>query len=237
MARRPRDPLPQDRRPRGAALGGGRGRRARPRPGPHPPHRRRPQLHRHLSPHRPLSGCRCRAGIGIEAAGVVEAVGAGVTDLKPGDRVAYAGGPLGAYAEARAHPGRPAHRRCRTASTTDQAAAMMLQGLTAQYLLRRTYRVQGRRHHPGPRRGRRRRPHPLPVGQASRRHRHRHGRHRRQGQARQGAWLRPSDRLPREDFVARVQEITGGSGVPVVYDSASARTPSWSRSTACGRSA
>ncbi|MGV0952264.1 MAG: quinone oxidoreductase family protein, partial [Azonexus sp.] len=81
------------------------------------------------------------AGIGLEGAGVVEAVGAGVTEVKVGDRVAYAGGPVGAYAEVR---NMPAHRLLRLpdAIAFDTAAAMMLQGLTAAYLLRRTYRVQ-----------------------------------------------------------------------------------------------
>lgn len=81
------------------------------------------------------------SGIGLEAAGVVEAVGEGVADIRPGDRVAYAGGPLGAYAEARLMP---ADRLVKLPEGIDfrQAAAMMLQGMTAQYLLRRTYRVQ-----------------------------------------------------------------------------------------------
>ncbi len=81
------------------------------------------------------------SGIGLEGAGVVEAVGAGVTEVKVGDRVAYAGGPVGAYAEVR---NIPAHRLLRLpdAIAFDTAAAMMLQGLTAAYLLRRTYRVQ-----------------------------------------------------------------------------------------------
>ena len=81
------------------------------------------------------------AGIGLEGAGVVEVVGAGVTEVKVGDRVAYAGGPVGAYAEVR---NMPAHRLLRLpdAIAFDTAAAMMLQGLTAAYLLRRTYRVQ-----------------------------------------------------------------------------------------------
>ena len=81
------------------------------------------------------------SGIGLEGAGVVEAVGRAVTDLKPGDRVAYAGGPLGAYAEAR---NIPADRLVKLPETIafKTGAAMMLQGLTAQYLLRRTYRVQ-----------------------------------------------------------------------------------------------
>ena len=81
------------------------------------------------------------SGIGLEGAGVVEAVGAGVTEVNVGDRVAYAGGPVGAYAEVR---NIPAHRLLKLpdAIAFDTAAAMMLQGLTAAYLLRRTYRVQ-----------------------------------------------------------------------------------------------
>ncbi len=81
------------------------------------------------------------SGIGLEGAGVVEAVGAGVTEVQVGDRVAYAGGPIGAYAEAR---NIPAHRLLKLpdAISFDTAAAMMLQGLTAAYLLRKTYRVQ-----------------------------------------------------------------------------------------------
>lgn len=81
------------------------------------------------------------SGIGLEGAGVVEAVGEGVTGLAPGDRVAYAGGPLGAYAEVR---NLPADRLVHLPAgvSFEQGAAMMLQGLTAQYLLRRTYRVQ-----------------------------------------------------------------------------------------------
>ena len=81
------------------------------------------------------------SGIGLEGAGVVEAVGAEVKDLKAGDRVAYAGGPVGAYAEVRLIP---ADRLVKLpeALSFEQGAAMMLQGMTAQYLLRRTYRVQ-----------------------------------------------------------------------------------------------
>ncbi|MFA7292003.1 MAG: quinone oxidoreductase [Rhodocyclaceae bacterium] len=81
------------------------------------------------------------SGIGLEGAGVVEAVGAGVDSLAPGDRVAYAGGPVGAYSEARCLP---ADRLLRLPAALDfrTGAAMMLQGLTAAYLLRRTYRVQ-----------------------------------------------------------------------------------------------
>lgn len=81
------------------------------------------------------------SGLGMEGAGVVEAVGAGVTDIEPGDRVAYAGGPLGAYSQVRCLP---AHRLLRLPDSIDfsTGAAMMLQGLTAAYLLRHTYRVQ-----------------------------------------------------------------------------------------------
>lgn len=81
------------------------------------------------------------SGLGMEGAGTVEAVGEGVGDFKVGDRVAYAGGPVGAYAEIR---NIPAHRLLHLPDSIDfeTAAAMMLQGLTAAYLLRRTYCVQ-----------------------------------------------------------------------------------------------
>jgi len=81
------------------------------------------------------------SGIGLEGAGVVEAVGSAVTDLKAGDRVAYAGGPIGAYAELR---NIPADRLVKLPDAIDfkTGAAMMLQGMTAQYLLRRTCKVE-----------------------------------------------------------------------------------------------
>jgi len=81
------------------------------------------------------------ATIGMEAAGVVEAVGEGVTHVAPGDRVAYATAPIGAYAEARTIK---ADRLVRVpeAISFEQAAAMMLQGMTACFLLTRTYKVQ-----------------------------------------------------------------------------------------------
>ncbi len=81
------------------------------------------------------------ATLGMEGAGIVDKVGEGVRDLAPGDRVAYAGPPVGAYAEERLIP---AHRLVKLPEgiSEKQAAAMMLQGMTAQYLLRRTYRVQ-----------------------------------------------------------------------------------------------
>jgi NADPH2:quinone reductase len=81
------------------------------------------------------------ATIGMEGSGTVLAVGDGVTDLVPGDRVAYAGGPIGAYATERVIA---ADRLVKLPDSIDfnTGAAMMLQGLTAQYLLRRTYPVQ-----------------------------------------------------------------------------------------------
>lgn len=79
--------------------------------------------------------------LGMEAAGVVEAVGRGVTDLKVGDRVTYASGPLGSYSEERLIPAGRAVRLPRGISD-EQGAAMTLQGLTVWYLLRRTYRVR-----------------------------------------------------------------------------------------------
>src|SRR5262249_42504056 len=81
------------------------------------------------------------SGIGLEGAGVVEAVGEGVNEFKPGDRVGYCSGPIGAYAEARLFP---AERLIKLPAAIDErsAAAMLLQGLTAQYLVRRTHRVK-----------------------------------------------------------------------------------------------
>src|SRR5438067_7568648 len=81
------------------------------------------------------------SGLGSEAAGVIEEVGPGVTGLKPGDRLAYAGGPLGAYSEARVMP---ADRLVPLPAgiSDQQAAAMMLKGMTAWYLIRRTHVVK-----------------------------------------------------------------------------------------------
>ncbi len=81
------------------------------------------------------------SGIGLEAAGVIEAVGDGVTRWSIGDRVAYGTGPLGAYSQA---ANVPADRVVAVPAgvSDEQAAALMLKGLTAWYLLRRTYRVK-----------------------------------------------------------------------------------------------
>jgi NADPH2:quinone reductase len=81
------------------------------------------------------------AGIGLEGAGVVTAVGAGVTSVKVGDRVAYCGQPPGSYAELRNMPAAPLVKLPRAVGF-DTAAAMMLKGLTVQYLFRRTYKLQ-----------------------------------------------------------------------------------------------
>jgi NADPH2:quinone reductase len=80
------------------------------------------------------------SGLGTEAAGVVEEVGPDVTDVKAGDRVAYAGGPLGAYCEERVIP---ADRLVVLPQgiSDQQAAAMMLKGLTVQYLIRQIHKV------------------------------------------------------------------------------------------------
>ncbi|MEB8385693.1 quinone oxidoreductase [Rhodobacteraceae bacterium KMM 6894] len=81
------------------------------------------------------------SGLGFEAAGVVEALGDGVTHLNVGDRVAYGAGPIGSYAQARNMPANRVTKLPDTISDTT-AAAMMLKGMTVRYLLRETYKVQ-----------------------------------------------------------------------------------------------
>ena len=158
------------------------------------------------------------SGIGTEGAGVVEEVGPGVSEVKVGDRVAYAGGPLGAYAEVRVMP---ADRLIvLPASITDrQGAAMMLQGLTVQYLIRRTYRVEKGdtilihaaaggiglilcqwAKHLGA----------TVIGTV--------GSDAKAELAKANGCHHPIV-YTREDFVARVKDITGGKLLPVVYDS------------------
>ncbi|MBC6959592.1 MAG: quinone oxidoreductase [Lautropia sp.] len=80
-------------------------------------------------------------GIGLEGAGVVTAVGEGVTHVRPGDRVAYSDLPPGSYAELRNLPARSLVRLPRSIDF-ETAAAMMLKGMTVQYLFRRTYRLR-----------------------------------------------------------------------------------------------
>lgn len=81
------------------------------------------------------------SGLGLEAAGVIEAVGSGVSGFAVGDRVCYGTGPIGAYAQARTMPVATL-LHLPDAIDDRQAAAMMLKGLTAQYLIRRTFRVE-----------------------------------------------------------------------------------------------
>ena len=82
------------------------------------------------------------SGIGLEGVGVVEAVGAGVTDIGKGDRVGYSGGPPGAYAEVRVMP---ADKLVKIPDgVSDRSAAtLMLKGLTVQYLFRQTFPLKG----------------------------------------------------------------------------------------------
>ena len=158
------------------------------------------------------------SAIGREGAGVVEAVGSAVTDLKPGDRVAWTTGPLGTYAEVKLHP---AERLVKLpdAISFEQAACMMLQGLTVHYLLRRTY--------------------PVKAGDTLLFHAAAGGVGLiacqwakalgasligTVGSDEKAALAKAHGAAhtivyTREDFQARVKEITGGKGVPVVYDS------------------
>jgi NADPH:quinone reductase len=158
------------------------------------------------------------SGLGVEGTGLVEAVGEGVRHVRVGDRVAYAGGPPGSYAEARLAP---ADRLVKVPEgiSDREAAAMMLKGLTVQYLVRRTHRVK-----PGETvlfhaaaggvgliacqwlkaLG------ATVIGTA--------------GTDEKAALARAhgADHVivyTRESVPARVREITGGRGVPVVYDS------------------
>ena len=171
--------------------------------------------------------------LGMEGAGVVEAVGEGVTHLKAGDRAAYASAPPGSYCDERVMP---AKQVCRLPDdiSFDTGAAMMLKGLTAQYLLKRTLPQGG-----------------LKAGDFILFH------------AAAGGvgliacqWAKAlgyqligtagSDEkcalakangaahvinYSREDFAARVKEITGGKGVKVVYDSVGKDT--WEKSLDC----
>jgi NADPH2:quinone reductase len=155
---------------------------------------------------------------GLEGAGVVEAVGEGVSEVRVGQRVAYAAPPIGAYAERRLMA---ADRLVALPDgiSDEQAAAMMLKGMTAQYLLRRTFRVE--------------------PGQTILFHAAAGGvgliacqwaKHLGAsvigtvGSDAKAELARANGcahvvRYDREDVVARVREITDGKGVPVVYDS------------------
>ncbi len=163
------------------------------------------------------------SGLGQEAAGVIEAVGSGVAGLKVGQRVAYGIGPADAYSQARLCP---AERLVPLPDAIDDrtAAAIMLKGLTVWYLIRRIHPVQ---------KGETILLHAAAggVGQIA-----------TQWAKHLGATVigtvgtdekaaiakaRGCDHVivyTREDFTKRVREITGGAGVPVVYDSVGAAT-------------
>jgi NADPH2:quinone reductase len=158
------------------------------------------------------------SGLGGEGAGVVEEVGSGVTAVKPGDRVAYGAAPIGSYSEARLIP---ADRLLKLPDTIDDktAAAMMLKGLTVQYLIRQTYRVksgdtillhaaaggvglilsQWAKHLGATVIG--------TVGSDDK------------AKLAKAHGCAHTIIYTKEDFVKRVDEITGGKKVPVVYDS------------------
>ncbi len=157
-------------------------------------------------------------GLGQEGAGTIEAVGAGVADFKVGDRVAYAGRPNGAYAEARVMPA-DILVKLPDSISFDTAAAMMLQGMTVQYLLRQTY--------------------PLKGGETILLHAAAGGigliacqwaralgvtvigtvSTDEKAALATAAGCTHVINYKTENFVERVKELTGGKGVPVVYDS------------------
>jgi NADPH2:quinone reductase len=173
--------------------------------------------------------------LGMEGAGIVEAVGAGVTHLKAGDRAAYASNPPGSYSEVRVMPAKTVVK-LPDGIAFDTAAGMMLKGLTAQYLLKRTLPVQGLQ--PGD--------HVLfhaaaggvgliacqwakalglqLIGTA--------GSSAKCALALEHGAAHAID-YSKEDFVARVKDITGGKGVKVVYDSVGKDT--WDGSLNCLR--
>ncbi|NYT36026.1 quinone oxidoreductase [Allopusillimonas soli] len=169
-------------------------------------------------------------GIGVEGAGTVQAVGPGVDFLMPGDRVAYAMSAVGAYARRRTLSA-AALVKLPDAIGFEEAAAVMMKGLTSQYLLRQTYRVQPGEtilfhaaaggvgqiacqwaRHLGVKL----------IGTASS--------PEKAALAREnGAW--ETIDYSREDVVERVMDLTDGQGVPVVYDGVGQAT--WEASLAC----
>ncbi|HXU66278.1 MAG TPA: quinone oxidoreductase [Casimicrobiaceae bacterium] len=169
----------------------------------------------HRSGHYPLT---LPSGLGTEAAGVVEAVGPGVDGLRPGDRVASCTAPLGAYSTERIVP---ADRLVKLPEGIEDrtAAAMMLKGLTVQYLLRQTFPLKGSEtilfHAAAGGVGLiacqwARALGVTMIGTVSS--------DAKAELARQHGCAHTIV-YTRENFVDRVKEITGGKGVPVVYDS------------------
>jgi NADPH2:quinone reductase len=163
------------------------------------------------------------AGLGMEAAGTIEAVGADVKHLKAGDRVAYAGRPPGAYAEARVMSAAMLVK-LPDAISFETGAAMMLQGLTVQYLFNRTF--------------------PLRGGETILFHAAAGGvgliacqwakalgvtmigtvGSDEKGELAKAHGCTHVINYNKENFTERVKQITGGKGVPVVYDSIGADT-------------
>ena len=158
------------------------------------------------------------SGLGMEGAGVVEAVGEGVADLKAGDRVAYTSGPLDAYSEARNIEARHLVALPEDISF-EQGAAMMLQGITAQYLLHATYPVKAGEtilvHAAAGGVG------SILVQWAKRLGARVIGTVGNDDKAQRARALGCDDVIvySREKFSERVRELTGGKGVAVVYDS------------------
>jgi len=158
------------------------------------------------------------SGLGMEAAGSVDALGAGVSHLKIGDRVGYCTGPVGAYAEAN---NVPADRVVKLPAgvSDDVAAAAMLKGMTAQYLLKRTFPV---------RRGQTILFHSAAggVGLIAVQWAKHLGAHVI-GTVGSDAKIELAKahgcdqvfNIEKDDWVAGVRELTGGAGVAVVYDS------------------
>jgi NADPH2:quinone reductase len=169
-------------------------------------------------------------GIGFEGAGVVEAVGSNVKFLKEGDRVAYGQGPIGAYADLRVMPAAMVVRLPQKISF-EEGAAVMLKGLTVQYLFRQTYRLQGNEtilfHAAAGGVG-------LIacqwarvlgvklIGTVS-------SDEKAALAKKHGAW--ETINYSRENFVERVKALTGGAKVPVVYDGVGKDT--WEGSLDC----
>ncbi len=169
-------------------------------------------------------------GLGFEGAGEVDAVGANVRFLKEGDRVAYPQGPLGAYAGARVMPAATVVRLPAKVGF-DQAAAVMLKGLTVQYLFRQTYRLQGEEtilfHAAAGGVGLiacqwARALGVKLIGTVS-------SPDKAAQAKRAGAWQTID--YSRENFVARVNELTKGAKCPVVYDGVGKDT--WEGSLDC----
>ena len=150
---------------------------------------------------------------GMEAAGVVLDIGPGVHGILPGDRVAYACAPPGAYAEVRTM--KAELLVVLPDDIGDElAAAVMLKGMSAEFLLASRPPGAGRRPYPGPCRGRRRRPAALPMGSRAGRHGHRHRRQHREGAHRPQPWLRLSHRLYGGGFRRAGQRDHQGRGLP-----------------------